>query len=175
MMVNVSLKLVLAFVYSWKVGVNKKNHKAKLISLELTPIPNLDLIPDLIVLLTFPRNVILINHSGIFWSAPMMYSVTEAHSVPTSLPHPLIGGNCMLKSLSSSSSPEEDVLAQKKKTNYFFSSVNTSLTLSFFWEARIAGQRWYLEEERKGGGGGKQASLLDKYLHLYFFYCLILK
>lgn len=50
----------------------------------------------------------------------MMYSVTEAHSVPTSLPHPLIGGNCMLKSLSSSSSPEEDVLAQKKKTNYFF-------------------------------------------------------
>ena len=40
-------------------------------SLLLKPmIPNLDVIPDLPVVLTFPRNVVLISQSGIFWSVP---------------------------------------------------------------------------------------------------------
>ena len=33
-------------------------------------IPNPDLIPGLIAVLTFPRNVILTNQFGIFWSTP---------------------------------------------------------------------------------------------------------
>lgn len=34
-------------------------------------IPHLDLIPDLIAVLTFTRNVIFISQFGIFWSALM--------------------------------------------------------------------------------------------------------
>ena len=34
-------------------------------------IPNLDLIPNLTAVLTFTRNVILINQFRIFWSAPI--------------------------------------------------------------------------------------------------------
>ena len=51
-------------------------------SLVLKPmIPNLDLITDLIAVMTFPRNVILINESGIFWSntSKVIYQVGPLH------------------------------------------------------------------------------------------------
>ena len=34
-------------------------------------IPNLDLVPDSITILTYPRNITLIDQSGIFWSTLM--------------------------------------------------------------------------------------------------------
>lgn len=43
-----------------------------MVSLMLKPkIPNQDLIPDLIALLTSPRNIISNNQLGIFWSMSM--------------------------------------------------------------------------------------------------------
>ena len=46
-------------------------------------ITDLDFIPDLTVVLTFPRNVMVIGQSGIFWSAPVKYSITG----PCPFPH----------------------------------------------------------------------------------------
>ena len=65
-------------IYSLALScVKEKNHRLKMASLTLRPmIPNLDLISDLIAVSILPRNVLLlINQSGIFWSAPIRSSV----------------------------------------------------------------------------------------------------
>lgn len=50
-----------------------------MVSLVLKPMtPNLDFIPDLIAISVSPRNVHLINQSGIFWPALMKSSVAWA-------------------------------------------------------------------------------------------------
>ena len=52
--------------------VKEKNHWPEIMSLVPKPMmPSLDLIPYLIAVLTFTRNIILINLSRIFWSEPM--------------------------------------------------------------------------------------------------------
>ena len=53
-------------------NVKKKNHRLKEVSLVLKPtILSPDLIPDLTAVSTFPENVKLIDHSGIFRLATM--------------------------------------------------------------------------------------------------------
>ena len=42
---------------------------------------NLDIKPDLITVSTFPRNVILINDPGIFWSASVKHFFTWVPTV----------------------------------------------------------------------------------------------
>ena len=51
-----------------------------MVSLALKPVtPNLDLIPNLLAVSTFTRNVILMNQSEIFWSTPMSCHVSPLY------------------------------------------------------------------------------------------------
>ena len=72
-----------------------------MVSLVLKPItPNLDLIPNLLAVLTFTRNAILINQSEIFWSAPMrVLSIPQEEEAV-----------CMIKPLLHPVLPRENVL-----------------------------------------------------------------
>lgn len=71
--------------------VKEKNHWPEIVSLVPKPMmPSLDLIPYLIAVLTFTRNIILINLSRIFWSEPMRLPYWPSLSPPR-------GRICMIK------------------------------------------------------------------------------
>ena len=68
-------------------GVTEKNYRPRMASLGLKPkISSLNFIPHLFAVSTSPENVIFINQSGIFWSAPVTSSIMWALSIPPATP-----------------------------------------------------------------------------------------
>ena len=59
---------VISNIYKWDFLL-KKNHRPQMVSLVLKP-----MILNLMAISTSPRNIILINQSGIFWSIPRRQS-----------------------------------------------------------------------------------------------------